>query len=183
MLQVSRRRFLTISSGGLLLGAVPALGQSTGAVPDTVDGLKRTMTEIYQAMRGGDQPKVEQMVRALALPGHEAWFRRVFGEEKGAAAAGEYSGVQGKFERDLVRLFVRVAAEGRSDIQVLRFEKAGSAEAVGRQNAALADMKNPIPLYSVRFVKPGEARGIHVYSFVYADGAFRLVGRMGALRQ
>jgi hypothetical protein len=179
MSHVSRRQLLAVSGGLPLLFAAPAFGQSAGAA-DTPEGLKQTIAGIYEAARAGDEAKADTLIRALVLPRYEAWFKRVFGDAKGSAIAAEYADLQRRFQPDLIRLFQRVVADGRSDIQVLRFDRPGSPEAVGLQNQALAAMQNPQPLYSVRFIKPGEQRGMHVYSFAYADGAFRLVGRMSA---
>ena len=183
MSHISRRQILAVSGGLLLLAAGPAFGQPAAAVPDTAEGLKQTITGIYEASRAGDNAKAAAMIRSLMLPGHEAWFKRVFGDAKGAAVAGEYTRELAKFERSVGRLFVKVVADGRSDVRVLRFDRAGMPQATGLQNDAFAAMQNPQPLYSVRFIKPGEPRGTQVYSFVHADGGFRLVGRMSAVKE
>lgn len=106
----------------------------------------------------------------------------MFGDATGTRLAREYAGLLSTFDNAAGRLFAKVVADGQSDIQVLRFERAGERDAVGNQNDALAVMQNPQPLYSVRFVKPGGAAGMHLYSFVYAAGGFRLVGRMAAAK-
>jgi hypothetical protein len=108
--------------------------------------------------------------------------RRVFGDAAAAKLVAEYAAMLSRFEGDAGRAFGKVVADGQSDIQVLRFDRAGDPNAVGNQNDALAAMKSPQPLYSVRFLKPGERAGFHLYSFVHAGAAFRFVGRLAAAK-
>jgi hypothetical protein len=167
------------SAAGILLGPViPALGQAA----DSPEALKRLMTDIYAATSAKDDGKSAALIRGLALPDHEAWFRRVFGDAAAAKLVVEYAAMLSRFEGDAGRAFGKVVADGQSDIQVLRFDRAGDPNAVGNQNDALAAMKSPQPLYSVRFLKPGERAGFHLYSFVHAGGAFRFVGRLAAAK-
>ncbi len=168
----------------LTLAAAPlAAQQAKGpAYPDTPDGLKRLMTDLYAATRDGDAKRSSALIGSLVLPRHEAWFKQVFGDRKGPQLAAEYAAVLGRFEPELAQLCAKIVKEGQSEIRVRRFDKAPDAQAVGLQNDALAAMKSPRALYSVRFVKPGQPLGQHVYSFVYADGGFRLVGKMQAVK-
>ena len=180
---------MTMSRLGLLVVAVMlALGapvpaqQATPALPDTPPALTRLMSELYAATQANDQAKARALIRALALPRHEAWFGRTFGEPAAAKLSAEYAAVLARFDTDASGAFANVVQKGQSEVQVLRFERAGDPRAVGNQNDALAAMKSPQPLYSVRFVKPGERLGLHLYSFVHADGSFRYVGRMTAAK-
>ena len=161
-----------------LLCPLSTPAQEKPAYPDSAAGLKSMMTDLYTAAKDGDQKKTDALVKSLALPKHEAWFKEVFGADKGAKVAAEYAKVLPMFAADIEKLLAKLVKEGQSEIAVLRFEKAPDPKAVGLQNDALAAMKKPVPIYSVRFVKPGEKLGQHVYSFVYVDGGFRLVGKM-----
>lgn len=148
--------------------------------PDTVDGLKKLMAEIYLETQQRKEAQIAGRFKSLVLPNPEAFYKGVFGDEKGPKVAAEYAERVKSFEADASRLFAKVVRDGQSDIRVLKFEKSPDPGAVGLQNDVLAAMKKPIALYSVRFVKPGERLGQHVYNFIYVDGAFRLVGKMEA---
>ncbi len=161
----------------MLTSAAPA--QQPGA--DTSDGLRRLMLEVYASTRDGDL-KSEGLIRALRLPSHAGWFARVFGEPAAAKLTAEYGAVLQSFEADAAKLFAGVVQKGQSDIRVVRFTSAGDPAAVGNQRDAMAAMTTPTPLYSVRFVQPGEKLGMHLYSFVHADGGFRFAGRMTAAK-
>jgi len=167
-----------------LLGAMPAAAQEKKdpAYPETADGLKSQIADLYRATKDGDKKKGAELAKALSLPKHEAWFQEIFGEEKGTKLAADYGKQLPKLEGDIGQLFAKAVKAEQSEFQVLRFEKAPDPKAVGAQNDALAAMKKPVPLYSVRFVKPGEKLGVHIYSFAYADGGFRLVGKLQGLR-
>ncbi|MBA4192100.1 MAG: hypothetical protein C0467_29325 [Planctomycetaceae bacterium] len=136
------------------------------------------MTDLYTATKEGEKQKAADLAKPLVLPKPETWFKGVFGDEKGTKMTAEYNKVVPKFEGDIEQLFAKVVKAGQSEISVLRFERAPDPKAVGYQNDAMAVMKKPVPLYSVRFVKPGDRLGQHVYSFVYVDGGFRMVGKM-----
>ena len=157
--------------------AVQAQATIRTAYPDTPEGLKQQMTDLYAAAKAGDK-KMADLAQPLVLPKHEAYFREDFGEEKGAKVAAEYGKILPMFAPEFEKLFAKLVKEGQSEIAVLRFEKGPDPKAVGFQNDAMAAMKKPVPIYSVRFVKPGERLGQHVYSFVYVDGGFRMVGKM-----
>jgi hypothetical protein len=145
---------------------------------ETTDGLKRLTEEILAATKSGDKTKVSTLVKSLTMPDYEAWFNKTFGSEKGAKLAADYKSKANDFETGVTELFSKMVAEGKTEVRVSRFDRAGNSEATGAQNQALAGMKEPAPLYSVRMVRPGEELGMHLWSFIYADGSFRFAGKM-----
>ena len=146
--------------------------------PETIDGLKGLTQDILAATKSGDKNRVSTLVKSLTMSDYEAWFTKVFGSEKGAKLAADYKAHLNDFEASVTELFTKMVAEGKTEVRVSRFDKAGNSEATGAQNQALAAMKAPVPLYSVRLVKPGEDLGMHLWSFIYADGSFRFAGKM-----
>ena len=174
-----RRRFL-IGFGSLAFSATAALAQQPASTPNTPDGLRQVMADIYAAIRDGDSGKSRALVRSLRLGAHDAWFNRVFGTAIGPKLGAEYAEWLPRFETDAA--FVAVVQKGQSDIRVLRFDRADDPAAVGNQKDAMVAMKIFQPLYSVRFVRPGEQLGMHIYSFVHVDNGFRFVGRMAAAK-
>jgi hypothetical protein len=167
---------------GLLLAPSHSFAQPKGKYPDSAQGLQQLMGELYAATRDSEHATSRALIKSLILPGHETWFKRVFGDASGARAAAEYQAVLARFEPEIDQLMKKVVREGQSEIQIRRFDSAPHPQAVGLQNDAMTAMKRFQPLYSVRFVRPGERLGQHVYSFAYIDGGFRLVGKMQAVK-
>jgi len=144
--------------------------------------LKVLIEEILQALKAGQNEKASKLVKRFILPNHRSWFSRVFGDEAGAKLSAEYEKTIGQLEFGLISLFGEVVKKDQLLVRINRFKAAGDNEATGLQNAALASMKTPIDLYSVRMVKFGEKYGTHLWSFVYEDGAFRFAGKMRAVQ-
>ncbi len=162
----------------VVLTSIPMLGSRAAVADETPGALQQRMADIYAATRDRDARKSEALIGSLRLPAHAAWFRKAFGEPAAAGLTTEYDALLQRFEADAAKLFSGVVQKGQSEIRVLRFTDPGDQNAVGNQRDAMAAMKSREPLYSVRFVQPGEKLGMHLYSFVYAGGGFRFVGRM-----
>jgi hypothetical protein len=150
--------------------------------PESTDGLKKLMSEILDAQKSSDKGKFDDFVKSLELPDADAWFKKVFGDDKGSSVAAQYKTNSSGLKQDLARLFGKIVTDGQTEINVTRLEKADDSLATGNQKDVLAAMKNPVPIYSVRFVKPGETLGMHLYNYVYVDGTFRLAGKMDAAK-
>jgi len=164
-----------------ILGAA-CMTKSKVSYPESTDGLKKLMSDILDAQKSGDSAKVKSLVKALELPDAEAWFKNVFGDDKGAKAAAQYKTNTAALQTDLERLFAKIVSDGQTEIKITRLEKADDPEATGNQKDVIAAMKNAVPIYSARFVKPGETLGMHLYNYVYVDGTFRLAGKMDAAK-
>lgn len=147
-------------------------------VDDTEAALQAQIESILAAADGGDVGAVSTACVALALPDPEEWFAEVFGEEAGGNLASDYDEQAKSMGADLSELFADAVAEGRVEVRVTKIGSADDANATGGQRKALEAMARPVALYSVRLVKPGETSGMHIWSFVYVDGAFRLAGKM-----
>jgi len=165
-----------------LLGTACLTKSNKVSYAESTDGLKKLMSDILDAQKSGNKDKMNSLVKSLTLPDSDAWFKKVFGDDKGAKVSSQYKSNASQIDQDLARLFAKIVSDGQSDIRITRLEKADDPQATGNQKDALAAMKNPVPLYSVRFVKPGENLGMHLYNYVYVDGTFRLAGKMDAAK-
>lgn len=162
-------------------GKKPANGGPPATYPDTLQGLTRLFKELLAIAKAGGRDQLTARVKEFAIPDHDAWFRKIFGAEKGALAATEYGQGLSENQAALVRSLLTAAEEGQTEVQVERFTKPDPEYATGNQNRALELMQVKVPLNSVVLVKPGEETGLHLYSFVYVNGAFRCAGKMRAL--
>jgi len=140
------------------------------------------MTDLYNAQKSGDKSKFSDLAKSLRVPDSASWFKKVFGDDKGAKASVQYDTNISQIESELDKVFAKMVDDGQSEIKITKIVKADDAQANGNQKDALLAMQNPVPIYSARFVKPGEPLGQHLYNFVYVDGSFRLAGKMDAVK-
>jgi hypothetical protein len=160
--------------------AVPAPARA--GQPDSEAGLKAVIEEFLAAGKAGDATRVEALARAMVLPDHEAWFRRVFGAEHASKLAAEYAKLIATLEKEFDGLLAQVIKENRTTVRVKAFRKVDDPEANGNQKRALRAMKTRVTLYSAHLVRAEDkVGGIHFYSFVHTGGAFRFLGKMKAL--
>ena len=129
---------------------------------ESTDGLKKLMSDILDAQKSGDKDKFDSLVKDLKLPNADAWFKKVFGDDKGVSVAAQYKSSTSALEQDLARLFAKIVNDGQTEIRITRLEKPDDPQATGNHKDVLAAMKNRVPLYSARFVKPGETMGMHL---------------------
>ncbi len=133
---------------------------------------------MYHAANTGDEGYLASLSRNLILPEPEEWFGDVFDEETAAVLAEDYKTIS---EVDIVEVFTSIAKQGQEDIKVVMV--ASKEEATDLQIIAVQKMENPVTIYSVYFLKPGETRGMQLWSFAYADNAFRLIGKLTPLEE
>ncbi|MCE9561774.1 MAG: hypothetical protein K8U57_06935 [Planctomycetes bacterium] len=150
------------------------------AYPDTPEGLTKFCQEMLTLAKAGKRAEVIGHVKGLIVYGYDAWFKRTFGPELGAAMSEEYSSGLAQLQESATRSFMTAAEEGLSEVKVFKFTKPDPENANATQNKALEAMAVKTPLYSVYFTQPGEHTGMHLYSFVYVGGRFYLAGKMKA---
>jgi hypothetical protein len=159
---------------------VPATGSGASAAQtETVESLKALMTETLAAV--GNEAGMKQLCGAMVVPDHEKFFADTFGPEQGKALAAEYGKSAPQLGAQLPALFKRISSKGQTDINIRKLTDPDGSGATGLQQTALKAMKKKTALYSVRFVKPGDKSGMHIWSFVFVDGEFRLAGKMRVL--
>ena len=141
--------------------------------------LKKIFQDMLSDHNTGNADKVKAAVNGLKLAGHEKWFTDNFGADKAKGLIAEYDEMLAVFEQEFGKLLEKAVKNGKSDILVYMSVPGGAMnEATGLQKDAIAAMKNPCPLFTVKLVKPGESSGISVWSIVLQDGSFRFVGKM-----
>jgi hypothetical protein len=167
--------------------ALPLLGARSARAaepkyPETTDGLQKQVEDVFAALKGGDKDKASALIKAMVLPEHEAWFTKTFGAEKGKALSEEYAKQVETFEKDITKMFAARIKDGRTFASAVKIEGGEDQNATGAQKSAIGAMQQKAALYTVRLGdKPG-GDGFSIWSWVYQDGQFRLVGKMRALR-
>ena len=149
-----------------------------------VDELKKQIETTMSAIDTKDMDAVQNAILGMAMTPEnaKAWFERTFGPELGAKlAAGWEEEVFANLPK-LVRPFKQAGAEGRTEVQVVKIASATDANATGLQKSALEAMKTPVPLYTVKLVKPGATTGSSMWSFAYIDGSYVFLGEMKGVK-
>jgi hypothetical protein len=165
-------RRLTLTLGLIVFWALAAPAANDPAT------LKKLMEDTLAAVKAGQQDKVAALLKPLVLPDATTWFKNVFGDEVGAKLAAEYNRMSPSLVTDLAGIFAGRVKDGRTIVSVTKVESATDPNATGLQQQALAAMKTKVPLYTVRFVEKPGMPGYTLWSFVWVDGQFRLVGKM-----
>lgn len=119
--------------------------------------------------------------QTLVLPEPKKWFGETFGAEKASDLSNEYNGVLKKAggADGLAQFIGKQVGLGKTDITVFLVDKRTRK---GGQRLAQESALRPLPLYSVRFKRPGATHGMTLWSFVHDGEAFRFVGKMRGLR-
>jgi hypothetical protein len=159
----------------LVVTAVYALAgvascKKTKQYPESTDGL----VELIRDIRSGTTPSA-----SLKLPDATAWFTEMFGEP--TLSEKLTADLEHKMSRDLRGGLEQLADKGKTEIRAERFTDPEDPMACGNESFAIKHAKKPLTLYSVHITPPGAKGGIHIYSFVYLDHAFRFVGPMSLL--
>ena len=160
----------------------PGTQPAKPAYAETKEGLTKLIQDVLAAGKANEKDKLAALIKDLRLPNHDSWFKKTFGDEKGAKLAAEYGESLKKFDEDITKLFADMVKDGKTQVTVLIVKAPDDKEATGLQKDALAAMKEKVALYTVRMTKPGEESGTTLWSFVYVDGGFRLAGKMRAIK-
>merc|ERR1719401_1245329 len=154
---------------------------SPGTSKTAIDSLTAFMQNLFdKCSDGGLSGCWKSEYEVMALPNPRAWFSEVFGDENADAAVQEYEAI------------VPVALEKFTTV-LQTFKKRGYTEitanpgSTGLQKKAYKKMtpeaRDKYTLFTVRFRKPGQGLGSTLWSFVFVDGGWRIVGKMKAVRK
>jgi hypothetical protein len=174
---IANPRIVLLVASLVLAVSAGRVRAADAAYPDTAAGLQKLIEDALAAVKAGENDKATAMAKAMILPNHEAWFKKTFGDEKGAKFAEEYTKMGPTLETELPKLLAARIKDGRTFASAVKIESADDKEATGLQKKAIEAMKEKVPLYTVRLGKaPGES-GFTLWSFAYVDGQFRLIGK------
>jgi TonB family protein len=152
----------------------PAGGASVGAYPESADGLKKLVEDMFVAVKSKDEARISWYVSALAIPDHGAWFTQTFGATEGARLEAKYTEMlpgTGKQIRGILEFGLK-GERTTVDVTVLQKQ---AAEPGGMARAILDAMVRPVMMYRVGSGNPKEKFATYIGDFVYVDGGFRYV--------
>jgi hypothetical protein len=165
------------ASGTTPTASEPEVKPAPATYPDSVQGLESLMRSLVSAIQNDDTAEEVRLLESMRLADPKAWFNEVFEARIAERLIGEYEPLAGGIGH-LVNALKGPIDAGQTDVKADRFDAPDMQGATGYQQVALARMKKKVPLYSVRLSTKDGKRTFHVWSFIYQDGTFRLVGKM-----
>jgi hypothetical protein len=150
--------------------------------PESTDGLVKLIDDTFSAIRVGDTDRARELVRSMILPEQQAWFRKTFGDDFGAAISIEYGRRTPSMEQELLGALEDRIRDGNTFVRVIKVESAEDENATGLQKTAIKNMRVKVPLYTVKFADRPGGTGFSLWSWVYERGSFRIVGKMDVFR-
>ena len=150
----------------------PKMGGEGGTATEE---LRNLMTTALTAARQGDQAKLKEIGRDLAIPEYELWFKAIFGEEEGAKMGAAYGASLGEAQKSYPKLFQWVAQQdGELVIEDVKDLPKRSDSWCGQ--ALAKALKGDISLYRVS-VGQADSAGLRsgrvAGYFALAGGAYR----------
>jgi TonB family protein len=142
------------------------------SIPDTIEGIQTQTAEVFDAWSRRDKQRFEELLNGFAFEDPTAWLTTTFGPQNGPALVRDYEISLEKFKRHMTRV-----AEYSKDLTDLHVES--SIVPIPPEEAGQSDGP-PVPIEQPKienfrfFVVTGP--GDWVFSFVYVDGAFHIVG-------
>lgn len=142
------------------------------SIPDTIEGIQRQTAEVFDARSKRDQRRFEELLNGFAFEDPTAWLTTTFGPQSGPAVVRDYEISFEKFKRHMTRV-----AEYSTDLTDLHVESSivpSPPEEAGQPDGPPVPLE-PLKIENFRFfvvTGPGD----WVFSFVYADDAFHIVG-------
>jgi len=149
-------------------------GSAPGAYPESADGLKKLVEDIFVAVKSKDETKISSYVSALAIPEHGAWFAQTFGAAEGSRLATKYSEMLPGTAKQ-IRGILEFSLQGERtavDVTLLQNQEAKPG---GMARAILDAMVRPVLIYRVGCGNPKEKFYSYIGDFIYVNGGFRYV--------
>jgi TonB family protein len=153
------------------------LSETEPPYADSSDGMYKQFVALLAAWKSGDQHKFEIFRDNFALPDPEAWLVETFGAKQGAALLSGYKESLEKFNSHMAWVSGNWANAADLAVRVEPSELPQPAAESGPE----AELPRPVVAPRVENFRFTVAGGEHelqswVFSFVYFNGAFRIIG-------
>ena len=154
---------------------LPATAPPT-AYPEKSGGLDKELHDLVKARKAGDKTTEDAIFRSFVLPDPEKWFTKTFGPDAGEHMAGQYIPLTHVLVQQLKGIFDHLDDMKFNEIEIRKYDKACDDHADDYVYPLLLARTEPAPLYEAMFRKENSYQQMN--SFVFAEGAFRYIGRI-----
>lgn len=145
--------------------------------PETADGLKSVLQDLFSAMKAGDKKKSSELLASFAIPNYAVWFLKTFGTSEGPGLESKYADYQVRSADWLKKRIEQAVKDGRTQIEVTPVEKPEDTQ-MRLMKAVLGAVSRPTTIYVTSDSKGLEDKSpFYLGEFVYVDGGFRYVDR------
>ncbi len=152
----------------------PAPSALATAYPDSQDGLKKFVEDIFGAEKSADTGNISSYLSSLTIPDHGAWFMKVFGPVEGPRINAKYEVLLPKQPGIISQRFKYAVSGGWTDITIREWRKPAEGK-LTLSGAVMDAMIEPTSIYIVEAAKPEEKYPAYIGDFIYVDGGFRYV--------
>jgi TonB family protein len=148
---------------------------------NSIEGFSRLIQDVVSAAKDNDQARLLALTGTMTLPESDTWFKNVFGESYGLAFAQDYTKTREDLAVVLASNILALVRDGFLQFDVRRF--AGNCDEGVNQGelSVLIAREKSQPLDVVRFHNGGVDKTLRFFAF--ADGGFRFLGTLRALRK
>ena len=162
----------------MLTGAAQAYAQEqskqavTASYPATLEGLKSQLQDVLRARQANDAARLDSLTKIFSLPDPAAWAAQVFGSQEASHLTQEYVKEYDGFQSALRQVVEDWALVANVEVRLEPWEKRGASG----PDIPVPSVNVPVETYRVTVGAPGRGSATWVDSFVYLEGAFRLIG-------
>ena len=184
---------LALLASLLSLGCAKLMGYSHGdggtkakdpipAYADGPDGLKALFTDVLEAAKKDDRDRVHDLLATTVLTDDE--LHQLFGPRSDALLPRYHKLMETLVNRGAVEMVAQVYERKYDTVEVLPIETPGPiVNSTPADRAVGAALQKPLKIYSVRFKKAGDTRGMRYDFFVYMNGHWRTGNQLGQYLQ
>jgi hypothetical protein len=135
--------------------------------PDGPDGLRQFATDLLEAARKDDRDRVHDLLATTIMSDDDLSF--LLGAQAGELAPRYHKLMETLVNRGAVELVAQVYERKLDSVEVIAVD--GRAKDASAEDRALAaSLQQSVPVYSIRFKKAGDARGLRYDFYVYRNG-------------
>src|ERR1700730_2240966 len=145
------------------------------AYPDSPKGLQDFLEVVFAAIKANDKSKIDSLWQSTQLPGHAAWFARIFGDKEGAALEAAYTRQLGSAASQPGRTYEFVAGLDTFKFVLLPLAQAAVNRPDSWAKLILLSMKAPVSVYRAEATGPAGAASYMLGYFFYVEGSFRWI--------
>jgi len=151
----------------------PKPTSATPGYPESEDGLKNLIGDVFGAMKSGKKDLVSSYFATLEIPDRAAWFTKAFGPTEGPRLEAKCEALARQPNGQIRAHFEYALKDGRTNPETHEIHGPSTNQRMTR--AILDAMVQPIMLFSASGTSPSQQYAASIGDFVYVDGAFRFV--------
>lgn len=146
----------------------------TAFYPATPDGLKNQLRDVLRARQANDAARLDGLTRNFSLPDPGAWIAQAFGAAEAPHFTREYVKEYSRFQSALMPVAESWANEANVEILLEPWPRSEGTEPSA--DFPVPSVNVPTETYRITVGTAGRGSATWVDTFIYLDGAFRLIG-------